>query len=99
MHGRSDQRSIVERLLGVGEGVAVRVGLDPRAGGALEEAPGVVAREVRLLDIEQGRPVREQSLFSEVEARVRDVRFGPDGAVYLLLPDRIVRITPADAGD
>jgi glucose/arabinose dehydrogenase len=59
----------------------------------------LVAREVRLLDIEQGRPVREQSLFSEVEARVRDVRFGPDGAVYLLLPDRIVRITPADAGD
>jgi len=58
----------------------------------------LVAREVRLLELEQGRPVRERALFGEVDARVRDVRFGPDGAVYLLLPDRIVRITPADPG-
>ena len=55
----------------------------------------LVAREVRRLEIDAGRPVREQALFGEVEARVRDVRFGPDGAVYLLLPDRIVRVTPA----
>jgi glucose/arabinose dehydrogenase len=58
----------------------------------------LVAREVRWLEVDEGRPVREQPLFGEVEARVRDVRFGPDGAVYLLLPDRIVRVTPAGAG-
>ena len=54
----------------------------------------LVAREVRLLEVEQGKPVRERALFSEVGARVRDVRIGPDGAVYLLLPDRIVRVVP-----
>jgi glucose/arabinose dehydrogenase len=36
-------------------------------------------------------------LFEELNARVRDVRVGPEGALYVLLPDRIVRITPAAA--
>ena len=34
-------------------------------------------------------------LVDELEARVRDVRSGPDGLIYLLLPDRIVRVVPA----
>jgi len=54
----------------------------------------LVAREVRLLELERGEPVRERRLFGEIDARVRDVRFGPDGAVYLLLPDRIARVVP-----
>jgi len=58
----------------------------------------LVAREVRRLDLEDGRVVGEEPLFGELDARVRDLRFGPDGALYVLLPDRIVRITPAASG-
>jgi len=58
----------------------------------------LVAREVRRLELESGHPVREQAIFAEVDARVRDVRFGPAGAIYLLLPDRIVRVLPAGTG-
>jgi glucose/arabinose dehydrogenase len=42
--------------------------------------------------------VAEQTLFSELDARVRDVRVGPGGALYLLLPDRVVRVVPAPGG-
>jgi len=58
----------------------------------------LVDREVRRLDLEGGRVVAEQALFSELDARVRDVRVGPDGALYLLLPDRVVRVAPAPGG-
>ena len=58
----------------------------------------LVAREVRRLDLEDGRVMREETLFEELDARVRDLRFGPDGALYVLLPDRIARITPAEYG-
>lgn len=54
----------------------------------------LVAREVRRIDLEEGRIVGEESLFSELQARVRDVRVGPGGALYLLTPDRVVRATP-----
>jgi glucose/arabinose dehydrogenase len=52
----------------------------------------LVAREVRRLELEDGRVVREEPLFPELGARVRDLRFGHGGALYVLLPDRIVRI-------
>ena len=55
----------------------------------------LVDREVRRLDLEQGRVVAEEALFGELDARIRDVRTGPDGAVYVLTPDRIVRAAPA----
>ena len=55
----------------------------------------LVDREVRRLRLEAGAPVEEEALFDELEARVRDVRSGPDGLIYLLLPDRIVRVVPA----
>lgn len=54
----------------------------------------LVDREVRRLRVEAGEPVEEDILFDEVAARVRDVREGPDGLIYLLLPDRIVRVVP-----
>lgn len=53
----------------------------------------LVNREVRRLDLSGGKVVGEEKLFSELAARIRDVRGGPDGALYVLTPDRVVRIT------
>lgn len=58
----------------------------------------LVDREVRRLELRDGRVIREEALFSELDARVRDVRVGPEGALYLLLPTRIVRVLPAQGG-
>jgi glucose/arabinose dehydrogenase len=57
----------------------------------------LVDQEVRRIDLSGGRVAREEVLFEELNARVRDVRVGPEGALYVLVPDRIVRITPATA--
>jgi glucose/arabinose dehydrogenase len=54
----------------------------------------LVDREVRRIDIEAGRVLAEEGLFESLDARIRDVRNGPDGALYLLTPDRIVRVSP-----
>jgi glucose/arabinose dehydrogenase len=54
----------------------------------------LVDRELRRLDLSGGDVVAEEVLFPELESRVRDVRVGPEGALYLLLPDRIVRVIP-----
>ncbi|MEA2120246.1 PQQ-dependent sugar dehydrogenase [Halovibrio sp. HP20-50] len=40
-----------------------------------------------------------EGLFEELEERIRDVRVGPDGAVYLLTDSadgRVLRVTPAE---
>ncbi|MEJ2577253.1 MAG: PQQ-dependent sugar dehydrogenase, partial [Gammaproteobacteria bacterium] len=58
----------------------------------------LVAREVRRLHLEGADIVREEPLFGELDARIRDVRFGPRGAIYLALPDRIVRVIPTRDG-
>lgn len=58
----------------------------------------LVDREVRRLELEDGRVTHEEALFSELDARVRDVRVGPEGALYLLLPTRIVRVLPMPDG-
>jgi len=55
----------------------------------------LVDKEVRRLDISAGKVTGEEALFSELDARIRDVRTGPDGALYILVPDRVVRVTPA----
>jgi glucose/arabinose dehydrogenase len=57
----------------------------------------LVDREVRRLDLQDGRIVAEEALFGDLDARIRDVRIGPGGALYLLTPDRVVRVTPAGA--
>jgi glucose/arabinose dehydrogenase len=57
----------------------------------------LVDQEVRRIDLSGDRVVGEEALFEELNARVRDVRVGPEGALYVLTPDRIVRITPAEA--
>ncbi len=57
----------------------------------------LVPGDVRRIDMEDGLPVDEEILFSEENARMRDVRTGPDGALYLLTdePDgRVLKVTP-----
>ena len=54
----------------------------------------LVDREVRRLDLVNGEVVAEEALFGELDARIRDVRVGPEGALYILLPDKIVRVLP-----
>lgn len=59
----------------------------------------LVTREVRRIDLEDGRIAGEESLLSELGERIRDVRAGPDGALYVLTDSthgRIVRVLPAD---
>ncbi len=56
----------------------------------------LVDREVRRLKLEGGRVVSETPMFAELDARVRDVRAGPDGLLYLLTesPGKLVRVVP-----
>jgi glucose/arabinose dehydrogenase len=52
----------------------------------------LVDREVRRLELTAGKVVDEQPVFSEIAARVRDVRTGPAGELYILTPDSVVRV-------
>ena len=56
----------------------------------------LVNHEVRRLDLSGGKVIGEEALFSELDARIRDVRTGPDGALYILTPDQVVRVMPAN---
>jgi glucose/arabinose dehydrogenase len=50
------------------------------------------------LEIKDGRPVKEERLLQGLNERIRDVRQGPDGALYLLTDNyagRVLRVTPA----
>jgi glucose/arabinose dehydrogenase len=51
--------------------------------------------EIRRLTIE-GDKVLDQEIILKGVGRVRDLKIGPDGALYVLLnnPDKILRITP-----
>jgi glucose/arabinose dehydrogenase len=55
--------------------------------------PGLLVRLV----MKDGRVAREERYLSELNERIRDVRQGPDGSVYLLtdsLNGRLLRVTP-----
>jgi glucose/arabinose dehydrogenase len=46
----------------------------------------------------KGVPGTQEVLFKELDERLRDVRAGPDGAVYLLTDNpegRVLRVVPA----
>jgi len=48
---------------------------------------------VRLIDV-QGAKYISEAILIKGEGRVRDVTTGPDGAIYVALPKRIVRLSP-----
>lgn len=55
-------------------------------------------RSVRRVPLNGGTPGPQEVLFQELGERIRDVRAGPDGAIYLLTdsPDgRVLRVVPA----
>lgn len=54
------------------------------------------AEELRRLELRDGRVVAQETLFKGL-GRIRHVIGGPDGALYVLLPKRIVRIAPPAA--
>ncbi|MDD9998513.1 MAG: PQQ-dependent sugar dehydrogenase [Rhodospirillaceae bacterium] len=57
----------------------------------------LVERAIRRLDMENGQVVGQELLFSELDERMRDVRVGPEGALYLLTDStdgRVLRVTP-----
>ncbi|MFT5209244.1 MAG: glucose/arabinose dehydrogenase [Flavobacterium sp.] len=57
----------------------------------------LVDKEVRRVDMENGKVVAEEPLFSELDARIRDVRVGPDGFLYLLtdsISGALIRVKP-----
>ncbi len=57
----------------------------------------LVNKEVRRLHIKGGKIVAEESLFSEIDERIRDVRAGPDGYLYILTDSsegKLVRVVP-----
>ena len=56
--------------------------------------PGLLVRLV----VDEGRVTREERMLGELRHRIRDVRQGPDGLIYLLTdsPDGLlVRLAPA----
>ena len=55
----------------------------------------LVDQEVRRVMLEGGRVAGEEAMFSELDARIRDVRSGPDGALYILTPESVVRVIPS----
>ncbi len=47
------------------------------------------------LELRNDKVVAEEPLLTELHSRIRDVRVGPDGAVYVLTEsDRLLKLTP-----
>ena len=59
---------------------------------------GLASRDLRRLDLENGKVVAEIDLLSDLDGRVRDVRVARDGAVLILIEGeadgRLLRLTP-----
>ncbi|HEY5379212.1 MAG TPA: PQQ-dependent sugar dehydrogenase, partial [Pseudolabrys sp.] len=50
------------------------------------------------LEMKGGKPIKEERLLLGLNWRIRDVREGPDGALYLLTDEadgRVLRVAPA----
>lgn len=61
----------------------------------------LVERSVRRVDLDGGKVKGQEILFAEIGERLRDVRVGPDGALYLLTDlaqGRVLRVSPAPPG-
>jgi len=59
---------------------------------------GLVSRDIRLIDLENGKAVSEVSVLSDLDERVRDIRIASDGAILVLTDDpengKLLRVTP-----
>lgn len=60
-------------------------------------AGGLVEKSVRRIDMENGKVVGQEILLREVDERIRDVRVGPDGLIYVLTDSaegKLLRLSP-----
>jgi glucose/arabinose dehydrogenase len=58
----------------------------------------LVAHAVYRIDLSGDEAVAEEVLFTELDTRIRDVRNGPGGGLYILTPDSVVRVLPGPGG-
>ena len=56
-------------------------------------AASLAAQELRRIEILNGKVVHQEIIFKGI-GRLRDAVTGPDGALYVLLPDRVSRLVP-----
>ncbi|HBX54141.1 MAG TPA: glucose dehydrogenase, partial [Pseudomonas sp.] len=62
-------------------------------------AATLAERSVRRIRVQDGKLAGQEVLFEELEERIRDVRSGPDGALYLLTDNaegRLLRVLPTE---
>jgi aldose sugar dehydrogenase len=66
--------------------------------GSMFEGRTRATGHVRRITFEQGRPIQREPILTELHQRIRDVRSGPDGLLYLLTdenPGVVLKIEPA----
>lgn len=59
----------------------------------------LAAKEVRRVDLEDGKVVGQEELFADLDERIRDVATGPDGYLYLVTDGEdgsVLRVEPAE---
>lgn len=57
----------------------------------------LVNQDVRRLSLQDGAVIEEEILFSELSSRIRDIRSGPDGLLYIITDGpagKIVKVSP-----
>lgn len=60
---------------------------------------GLASQRLHRLERHAGRIISEEELLSELDVRLRDVRMGPDGSLYLLTDEengRLLKLRPID---
>jgi glucose/arabinose dehydrogenase len=65
--------------------------------GSMFEGRTRATGHVRRLTFEQGRPIQREPILTELHQRIRDVRSGPDGLLYLLTdenPGVVLKVEP-----
>ena len=58
---------------------------------------GLASRDLRRVDLENGKSVGEEDLLSDLDGKIRDVRIARDGAVLVLIDSsngKLLRLTP-----
>ncbi|ABS62781.1 glucose sorbosone dehydrogenase [Parvibaculum lavamentivorans DS-1] len=62
-------------------------------------AGALAAKHLRRVDMENGQPVGQEELFGELGQRIREVRTGPDGYLYLVTDGEngsVLRVAPKE---
>ena len=57
----------------------------------------LVEHSLRRVDLEDGKVVGQETLLSDLDERIRDVRAGPDGSLYVLIDGeggKVIRLDP-----